>query len=144
MAGALAVPRARRPVLKSGLVWEPPPHRPWPLAVQPQLGVSRAPARTLQHVTTLQPACRATAPVGMNLPAPPPPVLASVLWVTLRWLWVPGAHAHRPRCRGHAPCLGALCHQPQLISRDEAGEEMRLSCPSLLFSPGLDLSGMGA
>lgn len=85
------------------------------------------------------------SPRGDEPACPPrPPVLASVLWVTLRWLWVPGAHAHRPRCRGHAPCLGALCHQPQLISRDEAGEEMRLSCPSLLFSPGLDLSGMGA
>lgn len=70
VARALAVPRARGPVLKSGLVWDPPPCRAWTLAVQPQPGVSRAPAGALQHVTTLHPACRAAAPMGMNLPGP--------------------------------------------------------------------------
>lgn len=70
VAGALAVPRARGPVLKSGLVWEPLPCRAWTLAVQPQPGVSCAPAHALQHVTTLHPACRAVTPLGMNLPGP--------------------------------------------------------------------------
>ena len=60
-----------------------PATHPWPFAVQPQW------AHAWRHVATLQPACRAAAPVGCTCLAL---VLASVLWVTPRWLWAPAAH----------------------------------------------------